>query len=107
MICAISAVAVLFIGIIRVDVPPEFRGTLVAQGRITHCDFERIRGGQFFMGVTLDTPGVPYLRFNAASSERGTYEAMCARRPKVHVTYHAIKRLLGSTSFWIQQIVET
>lgn len=106
--CAAAMAAVLAVGAIKVDVPTDLRGTLVAEGRIVHCDFQRIgrRGGEFFMGVTLDTPGVPLLRFNGPSSERSRYEAMCTRQPDVRIAYHAVKRVLGPVRFWIDDLSE-
>ena len=104
---ALVAAALVF-GTVKLKVPPHLQGQLLAQGRIEQCEFRRIgrHGDQFFMGVTLHTPGTPYLRFNAPSSERDRYEAMCARKPTVRITYHAIKRLLGPVRFWIQDVAE-
>ena len=81
---------------------------LEAQGRVTDCEFRDLGryNSQFFMGVTLDTPSTPYLRFNGPARERKDYEAMCSRKPAVHVYYHAVKRVLGPVRFWIDRISE-
>jgi hypothetical protein len=102
------AVGLLAIGNIKIDAPASLRGKLEAQGRITDCDFQGLGryNSQFFMGVTLDTPGTPLLRFNGPSRERKTFEAMCSRKPAVRVYYHAIKRVLGPVRFWIDNISE-
>jgi hypothetical protein len=104
---ALVAAALVF-GTVKLEVPPHLRGELVAQGRIKECEFQRIgrHGGEFFMGVTLETPGSPYLRLNGPSSERATYEALCARKPVVRITYRAIKRLAGPIRFWILNVAE-
>ena len=108
LIAGAVVLAVLLVGTIKIDVPPNLQGALVAQGHITHCDFQRIgrHGGEFFMGVTVDTPGTPILRFNAPNSKRGGYEAMCARKPAIRVTYHAVKRIFGPVRFWIDHVAE-
>ena len=108
LVFAALVAAALVFGTVKLEVPPHLQGELFAQGRIEQCEFQRIgrHGGQFFMGVTLDAPGAPYLRFNAASSERDRYEAMCARKPQVRITYHAIKRLAGPVRFWILHVAE-
>lgn len=100
--------ALLFIGIIEIDVPPHLQGELATQGRISDCDFRRLvrHGGEVFVGMTIDTPGAPYLRLQARSEDREKYEAMCARRPLVRVTYHAVQRVFGPVRFWIDRIDE-
>ena len=107
ILVALVLVALVY-GTVKLDVPPHLQGTLIAQGRIDKCEFQRIgrHGGEFFMGVTLDAPETPYLRFNAPSSERDRYEAMCARKPAVRITYHAVRRILSPVRFWIQQVTE-
>jgi len=97
--------AALAIATIRTELPPDLRGTLVVQGRISHCEFQPIRGG-FFMGVRLDTAGAPYLRLNGARSQRSRYEALCARSPVVRVFYRAQQQLVGPMSFWICDLAE-
>ena len=105
---AISVAILMLVSIIKVEVPANLRGPLVAHGRISHCDFQSIglRGGEFFLGVTLDAPEAPYLRFNARISEREFYEDLCARKPTVRITYRAIKRVLGPVGFWIDRVTE-
>ncbi|MBD9480507.1 hypothetical protein [Pseudoxanthomonas sp. PXM02] len=108
MIFAVVVIAILMIGAIKTDVPAHLQGSLVIQGRIVDCDFQQIgrRGGDFFMGIRLDEPAAPYLRFNGRRSERSVYEALCARKPTVRVTYHAVKRIIGPVRFWIDDVVE-
>ena len=100
--------AALFFVTVKLEVPPHLQGDLVANGRIEQCEFHSIgrHGGEFFMGVELDTPGIPYLRFNGPNSERENYEALCARRPVVRITYYAIKRVAGPIRFWISNVAE-
>ncbi len=109
VLAAVAAmVGVLVIGTIKIEVPRHLQGELVAHGRITHCDFRRLgrHGGEFFMGVTIDSAGTPYLRFQGRSAEKHRYEAMCARRPAVRITYHAVKRVFGPVRFWIDRVSE-
>ncbi|GAB2513294.1 hypothetical protein GCM10027084_28890 [Pseudoxanthomonas sangjuensis] len=102
------ALGLLAIGNIRIDAPEGLRGTLEAQGRVTNCEFRGLGrySSQYFMGLTLDTPSTPYLRFNGPTKERKNYEAMCSRKPVVHVYYHAVKRVFGPVRFWIDRISE-
>ena len=106
--CGVVAAALLFISIIEVDVPPHLRGELVTQGRVSDCDIRRIgrHGGEIFVGISLATPDAPYLRVQAPSEERDRYEALCARRPVVEITYHAVQRVYGPVRFWVDRIVE-
>lgn len=106
---AACLLAVLVVGNIKISVPSELQGTLMAQGRIAHCDFQNIggrHGSEFFLGITLDTPGAPYLRFSTRRAERDRYKKMCSRKPEVEIAYRAVKRVIGPVRFWIEQIEE-
>ena len=106
LILAAIGAATLAIGNIRVAVPAKFQGLLVAQGRIAHCDFQRLgrHDSKFYVGITLNAPNTPLLRLNAERSERVRYETMCARKPEVRITYHAVKRVFGPVRFWINHV---
>ena len=92
---------------IEVEAPADVRGPHVARGRLVACEFSGVSGGNFFVGMTLDTPGLPHLRHNPPNTQRSQYEAMCQRKPQVKVTYQAKKRLVGPVRFWITDITES
>ena len=109
LVGAICLVAVLVVANTKTNVPAEPQGTLNARGRVSECDFQNIggrHGSQFFLGITLDTPGTPYLRFNGNRAEREKYEELCSRKPEVKITYRAVQRVIGPLRFWVEQIHE-
>jgi len=106
LVIAAIPVAIVLIATVEVELPPNLRGSLVAQGNISSCEFQKVRSGNFSLDLKLDTPMTPKLRFIGPSSERGTYEALCTRKPKVRITYHAIKSFFVPVGFWIDRVAE-
>ena len=106
LVLSATALALLLVGNIKIEPPSDLQGKLVTEGRIIECDFGRIRGSSFFLGLKLDIPEAPYLRLNAKNRSRGRYEDMCRRLPRVRVDYHAVKRVVGPVRFWVSRIQE-
>ena len=103
---AAGVIAMAGISVIEVEPPAHLRGVMEVHGRIAGCEFQNISGGDFFMGVTVDVPETPLLRFNVPRSQRADHEALCARNPEVRIRYHAVKRVFGPVRFWITSITE-
>ncbi|MEN8135115.1 MAG: hypothetical protein ABFS18_06205 [Thermodesulfobacteriota bacterium] len=104
---AAIVVGLLAIGNIRLEPPSELRGTLITEGKINECDFRKFRKRmRFFVGITLDNQSSPYLRTDPLHKEKKRFKALCESKPQVRISYHAVKRLRGSISFWIDEIVE-
>ena len=78
-------------------------------GSIKKCDFHKLGtwGFQVFVGVELDDPKAPYIRFNIPRTERLQYEVWCEKKSDVTIRYR-IKRTktkLGTT-YWAEDIKE-
>ena len=96
----------LAVGQIKIDPPSELQGGLHVSGKITNCEFDQMLrpSSIFFVGVSLDTAGSPYLRANPKHRERAFYESLCQGRANVNVRYRAVRRLMGPIRYWISDI---
>ena len=65
------------------------------------------RGGDLFVGLTLNTSDSPYLRLNDSRVKREYYEDLCERHAQVEVKYRVAKKVFRpDLIYWIVELTD-
>jgi hypothetical protein len=98
------------LGVVNIPVaaPVHLQGQLQVSGRLASCEFSSLGRSSryFFVGVRLQQPSAPMIRANPELKRRREWESLCARKPVLHIYYHARKRLVGPVRFWLDRYNE-
>ena len=106
----IILIATFAIGLIKTDTPQEFTGTMEITGNIANCVTKELSGStrarpkKYFLGLTLDTAGAPYIRTNPSVNDREYYKNLCSSKATVSIKYTAQNMLTGGLRFWMESI---
>ena len=105
--------AVYFAGSTELPLPEGISKVNRAEGRIKNCEIKEPsggkHGGKLFVGMQLDDPEIPYLRWNPENYSAVAIKDFCERSANVQVLFEAQRLVLRpKVSYWIKDInVET
>jgi len=89
--------------------PEHEQGLKTVSGQIVTCDIEELgsSGRTIFVGMAVDAPGEPYIRFNYPRDERLKYETWCDQNSVVTITYKAKStERRPEITYWAESIEE-
>jgi hypothetical protein len=103
----VIAILGLAIACIEVELLPENHISKQVEGKILSCKFKNlIRSNDFFLGITLKSKEIPYLRINDCHKNKKYYMGLCQKKATIKVKYQARKLLASSITYWIEKIEE-